>query len=95
MSLDRSAVEQVARLARLALEPGQKDAFLGELNAILGLVERLQEANVAGVAPLSHPLDMTARTRPDVVTESDQRPRFQALAPAVEGGHYIVPRVIE
>ena len=95
MSLDRSTVEQVARLARLALEPEQTASFQTELNGILGLVARLQEADVAAVEPLFHPLEIVARMRPDVVTESDQRDLFQAIAPEVEAGLYLVPRVIE
>lgn len=95
MSLDRSTVTRVARLARLDLEPDQVDAFQHELDGILALVERLQDAEIGAVEPLSHPLDMAARMRPDIVTEPDQRALFQALAPAVEAGHYLVPRVIE
>jgi aspartyl-tRNA(Asn)/glutamyl-tRNA(Gln) amidotransferase subunit C len=95
MSLDSSTVAHVARLARLALEPQQVPAILAELNGILALVERLQQADVTALEPLSHPLDMVARTRPDIVTETDRREAFQAIAPAVEGGYYLVPRVIE
>jgi aspartyl-tRNA(Asn)/glutamyl-tRNA(Gln) amidotransferase subunit C len=95
MSLDKSAVEQVARLARLAMDDRQASSWQAELNGILGLVERLQGANVAGVEPLSHPLDLSARMRPDVVTETDRRALFQSIAPAVDAGLYLVPRVIE
>ncbi len=95
MSLDRSTVQQVARLARLALAHDQEAALQAELNGILELVARLQVADIAAVEPLSHPLDKTARLRPDVVTENDQREIFQAIAPAVEAGLYLVPRVID
>jgi aspartyl-tRNA(Asn)/glutamyl-tRNA(Gln) amidotransferase subunit C len=95
MSLDRTTVEQVARLARLALAPDQVTALQEELNGILALVARLQSADITAVEPLSHPLEITARLRPDVVTEADQREVFQAIAPAVEAGLYLVPRVIE
>ncbi len=95
MSLDRSTVEQVARLARLALATDQTAALQAELNGILEMVARLQEAEIAAVEPLSHPLEITARLRPDVVTETDQREVFQGIAPAVESGLYLVPRVIE
>ena len=95
MSLDRSTVEQVARLARLALAPDQVTALQVELSGILDLAARLQSADIAAVQPLSHPLEKTARLRPDIVTESDQREVFQAIAPAVEAGLYLVPRVIE
>lgn len=95
MSLDKSTVEQVARLARLALEPDQATTYQAELSGILALVARLQDADVSAVEPLSHPLEIVARMRADVVTESDQREVFQAIAPAVEDGHYLVPQVIE
>ena len=95
MSLDRSAVEQVARLARMALAPDQTTSLQAELNGILELVARLQAADIASVVPLSHPLEISARLRPDIVTEADQREVFQAIAPAVEAGLYLVPRVIE
>ncbi|HEY7753608.1 MAG TPA: Asp-tRNA(Asn)/Glu-tRNA(Gln) amidotransferase subunit GatC, partial [Steroidobacteraceae bacterium] len=35
------------------------------------------------------------RLREDRVTESDHRDRYQANAPAVEAGLYLVPKVIE
>jgi len=95
MSLDRSSVEQVARLARLALAPDQVATLQEELNGILELAARLQGAEIALVEPLSHPLEITARLRPDDVTEGDEREVFQAIAPAVEDGLYLVPRVIE
>jgi len=95
MSLDRSSVEQVARLARLALAPDQVAILQEELNGILELAARLQGADIAAVEPLSHPLEITARLRPDAVTEDNERETFQAIAPAVEDGLYLVPRVIE
>ncbi|MHB8744401.1 MAG: Asp-tRNA(Asn)/Glu-tRNA(Gln) amidotransferase subunit GatC, partial [Sulfuricaulis sp.] len=48
-----------------------------------------------GVTPMAHPMDAAQRLRPDAVTETDQRERFQAIAPQVEAGLYLVPRVIE
>jgi aspartyl-tRNA(Asn)/glutamyl-tRNA(Gln) amidotransferase subunit C len=45
--------------------------------------------------PMAHPLDQVQRLRPDVVTERDQREQFQAIAPQVEAGLYLVPKVIE
>lgn len=95
MSLDSTQVERVARLARLALGKEELAEFQHELGAILTLVQRMQSVDTDGVDPLAHPLDITARLRPDEVTEHNQRDRFQSIAPAVENGHYLVPRVIE
>jgi aspartyl-tRNA(Asn)/glutamyl-tRNA(Gln) amidotransferase subunit C len=55
--------------------------------------------DTTGVEPLAHPLDALLaggqRLRPDEVTESDRRDACQAVAPAVDGGLYLVPKVIE
>jgi aspartyl-tRNA(Asn)/glutamyl-tRNA(Gln) amidotransferase subunit C len=95
MSLDRSAVEHVARLARIALDPAQTVAMQAELGGILELVAQLQAAQVTDVEPLSNPLELSAPSRTDVVSEADARAQLQAVAPSVEAGYYLVPRVIE
>lgn len=95
MSLDKTTVEQIARLARLSVDPGDAAAYQSELGQILDLVNQLNTAATAGVEPLAHPLDLSARLRPDEVSEPDQREAFQALAPAVADGYYLVPKVID
>ena len=95
MSLDRTKIEQIARLARLALGEDEIGLYQRELSNILGLVDTMNSVNTAAVAPLAHPLEITARLRPDEVTETNQRDKFQAIAPAVANGYYLVPRVIE
>lgn len=95
MSIDSSEIEKIAWLARLS--PGQDaiEESAPELGRILELVEQMNSVDTNGVEPLAHPLEIKARLRPDEVTESDQRSLFQEIAPAVEDGHYLVPRVIE
>jgi aspartyl-tRNA(Asn)/glutamyl-tRNA(Gln) amidotransferase subunit C len=95
MSLSPEQVRQVAHLARLALQPEQLDPYAKQLSDILDLVGRLSAAETEGVVPMAHPMDMTQRLRPDVITESDRREAFQAHAPAVENGLFLVPKVIE
>lgn len=95
MSLDRTAVEQIARLARLSVDAEESAGYQQELGQILELVNQLETAATANVTPLAHPLDLSARLRPDEVTETDQRGRFQSQAPAVEDGYYLVPKVID
>lgn len=95
MSLNRSDVEKIAVLARLAVSEEEKDRYAVELSNILDLVEQMNAVDTGGVEPMAHPLDMVQRLRPDQPTEPDQRERFQAIAPAVEGGLFLVPRVIE
>ena len=95
MSLDRTEIDRIARLARLALSGQEADSYSRELSGILALVERMNSANTAGLEPLAHPLELKARLRPDVVTETDRRDRFQVLAPAVADGLYLVPKVVD
>ncbi len=95
MSLQPDQVRTVARLARLALREEDVPAYSRKLSSILDMVEQLNAAQTAGVTPLAHPLDVVQRLRPDEVTEGDQRDRFQSIAPQVENGLYLVPKVIE
>lgn len=95
MSLTPEQVRKVATLARLQVDDDQVDAYARELSNILDLVETLEAADTASVEPMAHPLDLTARLRDDAVTEGDEREVFQAIAPAVESGVYLVPKVIE
>jgi aspartyl-tRNA(Asn)/glutamyl-tRNA(Gln) amidotransferase subunit C len=95
MSLSLDDVRRIARLARIEVTDGELRAVQQQLNGILGLVEQLQAVATAGVAPMAHAQNVTLRLRDDVVTEADQRARSQSIAPAVEAGLYLVPKVIE
>ncbi|WP_462381488.1 Asp-tRNA(Asn)/Glu-tRNA(Gln) amidotransferase subunit GatC [Pseudomonas sp. Marseille-QA0892] len=95
MTLERSDVEKIAHLARLGLAEADLPRTTQTLNNILGLIDAMQAVDTDGVAPLAHPLETTQRLRPDVVTEENRRDRYQAVAPAVENGLYLVPKVIE
>ncbi|MCG7898653.1 MAG: Asp-tRNA(Asn)/Glu-tRNA(Gln) amidotransferase subunit GatC [Candidatus Thiodiazotropha lotti] len=95
MSLDRSDVEKIAHLARLALDENQVEGYAAELSNILALVEQLEAADTDNIEPMAHPLHMAQRLREDQVTEPDCRDQNQAVAPLVENGLYLVPKVIE
>ena len=95
MSLSDDQIRRLARLARIALEPGETAEVGGRLNRILDLVGQIQAVNTEGIEPMSHALDVVQRLREDEVTEPDRREAYQSVAPAVEGGLYLVPKVIE
>ncbi|MES9900642.1 MAG: Asp-tRNA(Asn)/Glu-tRNA(Gln) amidotransferase subunit GatC [Sedimenticola sp.] len=95
MSLERSDVEKIAHLARLAVSEDELDSVASDLSNILGLVEQMSAVDTTGVEPMAHPLHMAQRLREDIVTEGDQRELFQSIAPETEEGLYLVPRVIE
>ena len=95
MSLQRADVEKIAHLARLAVSEDELDSVAGGLSNILDLVEQMNSVDTEGVTPMAHPLHMAQRLREDVVTESDQREKYQSVAPLTEDGLYLVPKVIE
>jgi aspartyl-tRNA(Asn)/glutamyl-tRNA(Gln) amidotransferase subunit C len=95
MSLSTQDVEKVARLARLAMPPSEIENARSQLNGIFGLIAEMQAIDTAGVQPMSHSQDLSQRLREDRVTEANQRDAFQAIAPQVEQGLYLVPKVIE
>jgi aspartyl-tRNA(Asn)/glutamyl-tRNA(Gln) amidotransferase subunit C len=95
MSLSADDVAKIAHLARLAVEPQQSEVLGRELSKILDLVAQMDAVDTSAVTPMAHPLEMAQRLRPDQVTEGDQRDRYQAHAPAVENGLFLVPKVIE
>ncbi|HJY76291.1 MAG TPA: Asp-tRNA(Asn)/Glu-tRNA(Gln) amidotransferase subunit GatC [Burkholderiales bacterium] len=95
MSLSDDQIRRLARLARIALQPGETAEVGSRLNRILEMVGQIQAVNTAGIEPMSHALDVIQRLRPDEVREADRREAHQSVAPAKEGGLYLVPKVIE
>ena len=59
------------------------------------VVDTLQSVDTSNVEPMANPHDATQQLRTDEVTERNRRDDFQAIAPAVEDGLFLVPRVIE
>ena len=95
MSLDRSDVEKIAHLARLAISEDDTDRYAKDLSNILDLVEQMGAVDTDEVTPMAHPLHMVQRLRTDAASEPNQRELFQGVAPATENGLYLVPKVIE
>jgi aspartyl-tRNA(Asn)/glutamyl-tRNA(Gln) amidotransferase subunit C len=95
MALTADQIRQVAHLARLELKADSVERYARELSNILEMVGQLAKADTGDTPPMAHPLDMSQRLRPDAVSEPDRRAAFQAHAPKVEHGLYIVPKVIE
>ena len=99
MSLTPDQLQRIALLARIAVSPEEARGATERLNRVLGLIDQLQAVDTRGIEPMSHALDaqlaVQQRLRPDAVTEPDLREEIQGLAPAVEQGLYLVPKVIE
>ncbi|MBK8289335.1 MAG: Asp-tRNA(Asn)/Glu-tRNA(Gln) amidotransferase subunit GatC [Cellvibrionales bacterium] len=95
MAIERQQVEQLAHLARIALDESTLSRTTRSLADVLALIDQLQAVDTTGIEPMAHPLDAVQRLRADIVTEPDQRDVLQAIAPAVQDGLFLVPKVIE
>ncbi len=95
MTLKIEDVRNIAQLARLQIDDSSLEQYASDLSNILALAEQMNTVDTTNVSPMAHPLDATQRLRPDEVTESNQREKFQAIAPDVKNGFYRVPKVID
>jgi aspartyl-tRNA(Asn)/glutamyl-tRNA(Gln) amidotransferase subunit C len=95
MAIEQDEIEKIAELARIRIADDQIGEVTQRITEILGMVDQLQAADTAGIEPMANPLDAIQRLRADEVTETNRRDAFQAIAPAVENGLYLVPTVIE
>ena len=95
MATTSADVRAVAQLAQLRIEDDAIDDVTERFNRILDLIAELQQIDTQGVEPMSNPHDMEQRLRPDTVTEQVDRTALQDMAPAVEDGFFLVPRVID
>jgi len=95
MALTLDDVKRVAHLARIEISDTGAASVLDDLVNIFKLIEQMQAIDVSGIEPMSHAQDVVLRLREDAVTESDQHALFQSVAPQVEAGLYLVPKVIE
>jgi aspartyl-tRNA(Asn)/glutamyl-tRNA(Gln) amidotransferase subunit C len=95
VSLSLDEVKRIAYLARIEISEAEAVQTQDQLNDILGLIESMRAVDTEGIEPMSHAQDLMLRLREDAVTESDQHPLFQSVAPQVEDGLYLVPKVIE
>jgi len=95
MSLDETAVRRIARLARIRVDDAEVGTLRGELNAILGYVEQLNEVDVTGIEPLSGGAQMAMRLREDSCTDGNIAEQILANAPDRIGNFFAVPKVVE
>ncbi len=93
--LSPQQVAHIAKLAALKLDEATTLQYATGLNRVLELMDALQQVPTDNVLPMHSPFAVAQPLRADVVTEGNQRDVLQAVAPAVEAGCFLVPRVIE
>lgn len=95
MSLSIADVTRIANLARIEIDANEGAQYARQLSQIFELVAQMQAVPTTNIVPMAHAQDVVLRLRADQVTERDQHLLFQSLAPSVEAGLYLVPKVIE
>jgi aspartyl-tRNA(Asn)/glutamyl-tRNA(Gln) amidotransferase subunit C len=95
MSIDAATVKRIGRLARIRVEENEVEKYQGELNAMLGFVEQLNEVDVTGVEAMTSVTPMTLRRREDVITDGGYAEKIVANAPLSEDNFFMVPKVVE
>jgi aspartyl-tRNA(Asn)/glutamyl-tRNA(Gln) amidotransferase subunit C len=95
MALSVDDVQRAAHLARIEITAAEAVDVRNKLEGVFQMIERMRAVDTTGIVPMSHAHDAILPLREDRATESDQRALYQRNAPAVEGGLYLVPKVIE
>ncbi len=95
MSLTADDVKKIAYLARVGIEEKDIEAYASDLSNMLNLMTQMGETDTNSVIPMAHPMDQIQRLRIDTVTETNQREHFQSIAPQIENGLYLVPKVLD
>ncbi|MBW2618297.1 MAG: Asp-tRNA(Asn)/Glu-tRNA(Gln) amidotransferase subunit GatC [Deltaproteobacteria bacterium] len=94
MKISPKEVEHLAVLARLELSPPALELYGGQMNDILGYVEKLAELETEGLEPTTHATGAANAFREDEVKPSLAKEEALQNAPASDGESIIVPRVI-
>jgi len=95
MKIDNEVILNIAELAQLEVKDEMVSQYADKMTDMLNLIEEMQSVNTDNIEPVSNPLDAVQTMREDKVTEKDLRDEYQAIAPEVDSGLYLVPRVVE
>ena len=95
MSVDKSTVARIARLARIHVPETRQETLASELNGILAWIEELNEVDTDQVEPLASVTGHSLPRRDDVVTDGDRVEEVLANVPETAGGFFVVPKVVE
>lgn len=94
-TVDDAALEHLERLARLVIEPGERESLKTDLLELLGFVDTLLDAQVDGEEETGEAGQVVDGERPDEVTASLERRDALALAPESDQGYITVPRTVD
>lgn len=88
-------IEYVGILAKLELSEEEKQQAKKDMGRMLDYIDKLNELDTEGVAPMSHVFAVNNVFREDVVMNGDDRENMLRNAPAKKDGSYKVPKTVQ
>jgi aspartyl-tRNA(Asn)/glutamyl-tRNA(Gln) amidotransferase subunit C len=95
MEVTAQLFDHIAHLARLEFAAQEKDALRADMQKMVSFMEKLNELNTSGVAPLLQINQHAQQLRPDVQQTAVTREAALLNAPATDGVYFKVPKVID
>ena len=93
--MDKKTVTTISYLSRLKIDDQKEEKIIEDLDNIIKFVDQLNIIDTSDVAPLTNPLEKTAKTRKDIVTAKNLKKDLLEVAPSSNGDYFLVPRVVE
>jgi aspartyl-tRNA(Asn)/glutamyl-tRNA(Gln) amidotransferase subunit C len=95
MKVDDALIEKLSQLARLQFEGEERQQIKSDLERMLGFVEKLEELDTDGVAPLIYLTQEPSRLRPDDAKTVITKEEALKNAPESDTDYFKVPRVLQ
>ncbi len=93
--MDKKTVTTISYLSRLKIDDQKEKKIIEDLDNIIKFVDQLNIIDTSEVAPLTNPLEKTAKTRKDIVTAKNLKKDLLEVAPSSNDDYFLVPRVVE
>tara|TARA_B000000437_G_scaffold149075_1_gene108896 strand:- start:28 stop:309 length:282 start_codon:yes stop_codon:yes gene_type:complete len=93
--MDKKTVTTISYLSRLKIDDEKEEKIIEDLGNIIKFVDQLNIIDTSDVAPLTNPLEKTAKTRKDIVTAKNLKKDLLEVAPSSNDDYFLVPRVVE
>lgn len=93
--MNSEEIQKLLDLSQISLTEEELATLQDDLESIINFVRAMQAIDTDDVKPLAHPLDLDQKLRDDDADDNFSCEALQNVAPEVEEGLYLVPKVIE
>ena len=94
MHVDDALIDKLSRLAMLKFDEAEREEIKGDLQKMIGFIDKLRELDTTGVEPLLHMSPNVNVLREDVPGNMLSRDDAIRNAPDHDGVYFKVPKVI-